>query len=203
MRVLIYGGSFDPVHNGHLQVAEEASKDYDEVWFTPCFVSLYGKVLTPFHIRVEMLFAAIKDKNPKFRVSVAEQYYHSITEGQTFKLMETLRRRNKSINEFSFLMGADSIMNIEAWVNWQLLVYLYEIVVVENAGRRFGKKPNWWDDRKHRLIPVDIHNQVSSTRARSLMCSGMECSFIPDEVDKIIKERGLYAEDLWRYRNRF
>jgi len=115
MRLGIYGGTFDPVHFGHLLLAESAREQLrlDEVWFMPAAVPPHKREreLSSAKQRVEMLELAIAG-NPAFRVSMLE-----LDRGGVSYTVDTLRLLNEQQpeTELFLLMGADSLRDLVTW----------------------------------------------------------------------------------------
>lgn len=114
-KIGIMGGTFNPIHNGHLLLAEHARQELllDEIWFLPSGTS-YMKpqdAILSADKRLFMVQMAVAD-NPFFKVCDIETKKDGNT--YTWETMETLRREYTSC-EFTFLMGADSLFQIEKW----------------------------------------------------------------------------------------
>src|SRR5262245_62009417 len=114
-RLGIFGGSFDPVHNGHLLLAECCREQcrLDEVWFLPAAAPPHklGHVLAPAKARIEMLELAISG-HEAFRVSPLE-----IERGGVSYTVETLRAiaLQEPQAALFLLMGADSLRDLPTW----------------------------------------------------------------------------------------
>jgi nicotinate-nucleotide adenylyltransferase len=115
MRLGIFGGSFDPVHYGHLLLAESCREQarLDEIWFVPAAVPPHkrDKTLTSDKHRVEMLRLAIGG-HEAFVVSTIELDRGGVT--YTFETLEQIHHERPG-NELFFLMGADSLRDLPTW----------------------------------------------------------------------------------------
>lgn len=169
MKIGILGGSFDPVHIGHLSMADDAITEHglDEVWFVPCTTSRYDKNLTSYDDRVWMLYTAINDiDNPRFKVSLIEQKYG--IDGRMYDLGLALENIYPE-NEFVYLVGDDTLPLMKDWYRGDELMKRFTFVSSPRSG-------------------------ISSTKVREN--AKEDPTFIPcitDGVNKIIKRRGLYA----------
>ncbi len=134
MRIGILGGTFNPVHFGHLHIAEEvlSSCDLDQVWFLP--------TCRPPHktLAAEVSFA---DRLAMVEAAVAEQprFFANDLEGRrggTSYSVETLEqlRRNYPQDEFFFIMGLDSFAEIDSWKDYPRLFELAHLVVAARPG---------------------------------------------------------------------
>jgi nicotinate-nucleotide adenylyltransferase len=132
-RIALYGGTFDPVHDGHLAVAGELLKLFslDEVLFIPAHIAPHKRSVPPsssFH-RYAMLALATGDE-PRFRVSTVE-----LDEPRKPYTIETvLRLRDTLGGQLVFVMGADSWDEITTWREWERLLALVATVVVTRPG---------------------------------------------------------------------
>ena len=168
MKIGIIGGSFDPIHIGHLKMADDAisESDLDEVWFVPCTVSRYDKSLAPYEDRVWMLYTAISDfDNPRFRVSLAEQEYR--TEGRMYDLASALKI-NYPEHEFVYLIGDDTEPLLKMWYRGYELIEEFTFTVLDRCG-------------------------ISSTGVRGRIKYDGIAPNVTEGVRTIIKRRGLYA----------
>lgn len=133
MRLGIYGGSFDPVHYGHLLLAECCREQcaLDEVWFMPAATSPHKtqQRMAAAEQRVAMLRLAL-DGEPGFRVSTAE-----IDRGGLSYTVQTLAelRANLPQAELFFLMGADAVRDLPTWREPARIAHLATLVAVHRA----------------------------------------------------------------------
>jgi nicotinate-nucleotide adenylyltransferase len=133
MRVGIFGGTFDPVHTGHLILAEQAREQgqLHEVWFIPAPRPPHKDepLLTRFEQRVEMLALALAG-NPAFRIDELEKERSGPS--YTVDTLAELRRRHPA-HEFFLLVGSDTLVDLPHW---------YEpIRVLEQAGLLVMARP--------------------------------------------------------------
>ena len=116
-KVGIMGGTFDPIHIGHLIIAEKAREQFhlDEVLFIPSGTPYMKNVdeVLPGPIRTEMTSLAIEE-NPLFSVSTIEIEKEGST--YTYETLETLHEKNPN-TEYYFILGADSLFAMENWKN--------------------------------------------------------------------------------------
>ena len=129
-RIAFYGGSFDPVHCGHLTIARKLTEifELDEFVFVPAFHAPHKKDKRPtsaFH-RFAMLALATKDE-PKIEVSKMElDVPHK---PYTIETLERLKTEMPDAQIF-FVMGADSWAEITTWREWEKVLTLVNIIVV-------------------------------------------------------------------------
>lgn len=187
MKILIFGGSFDPIHQGHLKVADIVQKqlNIDEVWFTPCTVSRYGKKLTPFDVRVNMIgMSIIESNNPSFRVSMDEYSYQ--INGKMYDLATYHKYHNPNHN-FLYLIGVDSLENIHSWYRSDDLFSEFNFVTVSRVGYDHKVPPNFI------YVDTNIGYDVSSTDIRNQFKETGDSPHVTDCVKKYIREKKLYV----------
>src|SRR5262245_54531603 len=115
MRIGVFGGTFDPVHQGHLILAEQCREQgrLDQVWFVPAARpphKLAGP-LTPFHQRVEMLSFALAG-HPAFRIEELEKERSGPS--YTVDTLTELHRRHPG-HEWFLLIGSDTLHDMPNW----------------------------------------------------------------------------------------
>ncbi len=135
MRLGILGGTFDPVHYGHLLLAECAREQcqLDQVWFLPAAIPPHkqGHELSPVEQRIEMLELAVAG-NPAMIVSRLEADRGGIT--YTVDTLAALSAENPQ-RELLFLMGADSLADLPNWRQPKRICELAILAVVRRAGQ--------------------------------------------------------------------
>jgi nicotinate-nucleotide adenylyltransferase len=134
MRVGIFGGTFDPVHVGHLILAEQA-RDFarlDEVWFVPAPrpPQKEGQSITRFDQRVEMLELALAG-NPAFKIDPIEK--DRTGRSYTADTLAELKARHPS-HAFALLLGGDSLADLPGWYQPRRIVEAAELVVMARPG---------------------------------------------------------------------
>jgi nicotinate-nucleotide adenylyltransferase len=134
-RVAIYGGTFDPVHNGHLEVARRVLElfELDDVVFVPACVPPHKRnanITSAFH-RFAML-ALATETDQSLQVSTIE--LDSPGEPYAVETVERIRRTLGDQTELFFLMGADSWLEITSWHEWQRLLRMCHFIVVTRPG---------------------------------------------------------------------
>jgi nicotinate-nucleotide adenylyltransferase len=203
MRIGIYGGTFDPVHVGHLILAEQAREQgrLDEVWFIPAAQQpLRANSVTPFAQRVEMLQLAIAG-NPAFRVDEIEKDLP--TPSYTSRTLAELKRRHPQY-EFLFLLGGDSLESLPTWHDPQGIVSRAGLLVMERRGSRHVSP----DELRRMLhlspdasLSVEFVGRaslidVSSTDLRERLREGRTVRYLlPAAVEVYVKQRGLYLHE--------
>ena len=134
-RIAVYGGTFDPVHNGHLEVARRILKvfELDEVLFMPACVAphkMKTRVTPAFH-RYAMLALATQD-DQDLRISLAE--IEAPERPYTIETIARVQAECGASTRLFFVMGADSWSEITTWRDWQQLLGLCDYIVITRPG---------------------------------------------------------------------
>jgi len=201
-RIGIFGGTFNPIHMGHLIMAEEACQQHhlSKILFIPAYIPphKYVKDLTEAHHRYQMIKAAISEKS-KFEVSDLEIK----REGKSYTIdtvQEILHHYGEDSDIF-LIMGADSLNELELWKNIKRLSQLCHFVIVNRPGFKTEVSArlveiigsdNISDMERLRIeiTPVGI----SSTEIRKRLNDGGEIKgLVPECVEAYIKEHCLYS----------
>ena len=203
MRVGVFGGTFDPVHMGHLILAEQCREQarLDELLFVPAAAPPHKRdqSLTPFEKRVEMLALAIAG-NPAFRIDELERE----REGPSYTVdtLAALRARRPH-DELCFLIGSDSLHDFSLWYQPQRILELAELLVVARADwplftpEVFRGTMKLGDDFALRYQVIDAPLITLSSRdIRHRLREGRTVRYmIPRAVEAYIADKGLYRED--------
>jgi nicotinate-nucleotide adenylyltransferase len=184
MRLALFGGTFDPIHNAHLTVAQEAADQFhlDQVWFVPA--------AHPPH-KLDQSSAAYEDRyrmvelacqaDPRF---VASRLEEGGLKSYTIETIEKVRAKDE---EPYFIIGADAFAEIASWHRWQELLRLTDFIVVTRPGHNYTAPPG---ARVHRLDTVAL--PVSSSEIRKALAHGELPSELPSSVAAYIANKGLY-----------
>ena len=197
MRIGLYGGAFDPVHLGHLLLAERCREDagLDEVWFVPTYKPPHhkGRELTRFEHRCDMLSFATSGQ-PKFRVEQVERGLPPPS--FTLHTLEALAGQHPG-HEFHLLVGADTLADLPNWHRPADVLAAAGLVAVPRPGVEL------WTAAKLaaavgvdsvRLAVVDMPLiDLSSREVRARVAAGKGVRYtVPRAVEEFVRERGLY-----------
>jgi nicotinate-nucleotide adenylyltransferase len=158
-RVGIFGGSFNPVHHGHLLVARDAFEKLklDELIFVPCGQSAYGKKLLPGPLRLKLLRGSLRGI-PGYRVSDLEIRNPGIS-----RSVDTLRALKEPGIRHYLLIGADQVAKFPKWKEASKIPGLAQICVLARPGARESPAIQ----RKFRMRHLDsVHVGISSSEIR-------------------------------------
>jgi nicotinate-nucleotide adenylyltransferase len=218
-RIGIYGGSFDPVHNGHLVVARELLRSFalDQVLFVPAFAAPHKRrrIVTPALYRYAMLVLATR-RDEMFRVSTVE--LDAPDHPYTVDTLVTVRRLEGPEPRLFFIMGADSWTEIDGWRDYERMLGLSDHIVVTRPEfstdtrhvsrairervvdvRGFDRRSicRWLDHNPGpNIFFTDVaYTDVSATSIRKLARDGPAAelkTLMPTEVYDFIEKYGLY-----------
>ena len=134
-RIALYGGTFDPVHTGHIAVAHALLKLFllDEVLLIPAYVAPHKRVrnVTPALHRYAMLILATLEE-ASLRVSTIE--LDAPERPYTFETLSRMQERLGNDAQLFFIMGADSWMEITTWREWERVLGLANHIIVTRPG---------------------------------------------------------------------
>ena len=203
-KIGILGGTFDPVHMGHLSLAENAYKQYklDEVWFmtAPNPPHKSTSHVSPFEDRFNMVTLAVKDK-PDFFASDFENHLEGAS--YTARTVTELKKLFPE-DEFCLLVGLDSFYEIEKWYHPEII--LSEVTLLA-APREYDKEHTGMLEHKAHLEEkygariglIDAEEiDISSTGLRGMLEKGLydEVSgLLPERVLSYIKDTGMYLKN--------
>ncbi len=187
-RVGVMGGTFDPIHHGHLVAASEVAQSFglDEVVFVPTGQPTYKSVVTPAEHRYLMTVIATAS-NPRFTVSRVD-----LDRGKPTFTIDTLRdvRRERPDADLFFITGADAIAQILSWKDVAELWELAHFVAVSRPGHVLSITGLPEQDVSLLEVPALA---ISSTDCRDRVSRGFPVWYlVPDGVVQYISKHHLY-----------
>lgn len=200
-KIGVFGGTFNPIHYGHLMIAENACEQFDleKVIFMPTghtpHKAFMGEDMSVH--RCEMVRLAIRN-NPRFDISYREVQSQGVN--YTY---ETLAQMNTEFpnNRFYFILGADSLFDFHLWRHPEricreavILAAVRDELNEEKVDQQIQKLRETYSGEIYRLNTPNFN--VSSKSIRERICRGQTIRYmIPDEVASYIDHRKLYRSE--------
>lgn len=186
-KIGIMGGTFDPIHIGHMQLAEQAltEKELDFVLFVPNHTPWmkYDRTVTEAEHRAAMVRLAIED-NPAFKLSTVE--IDAGGNSYTWQTLETLKEQYPG-DEFFFILGADSLLSIEKWANPEKI---FKNAVVLAAVRDDCDKEKLEKQKEMLTEKYDARIQLLSMPPISVSSTEIRQEFYTDSrIRKLVPEK--------------
>ena len=198
MKIGIIGGTFDPIHNGHLIIGEYI-RDYlklDEVVFIPAGQPPHKKGRYEFTAkhRFNMVNLAIGN-NPKFRVWDIEIRRKDFS--YTYNTIKQLKEDNNNI-DYYFIIGADSLFNLHEWYKFKELAKMTKFALRGRLGHtkgEIGSRIKYLEEEYGAEI-IYIEGpliEISSSEIRKRISLNKSIKYlVPDEVKEYIEKNNLY-----------
>ncbi len=189
-RIGVLGGTFDPVHHAHLEIAKKAKDSFqlDTVLFVPSFVSPFkqeNKVAPP-EDRLEMLRLAIKP----FSWAQIENYeIKQKGVSYTIKTLRYLKDKVREGSELFFIMGADSYQQFKGWKDYEDILNLCQLVVAERPGTLLEKL----QEIPFQTLSIEKMDLASKEIRKKLKEGGDLTPEIPGPVLAYIRLKDLYS----------
>lgn len=208
-KVAILGGAFNPIHDGHIQLAQfvlNTSGEFDEVWLMPANNHMYNKEMASPEHRLKMCeLAAKKDA----RIKVFDYEIKNNLKGETYYFFKRLKEEKELTEKYQFAMiiGLDNANTFDKWVNYQDLERLAQFVVVPRKGVVRDPDVDWYLRPPHIFLNRENNIQeVSSTEIRNSVKNFTfvkDWSHVDDEVFDYIKKNRLYIFDINKKKDEF
>lgn len=224
LRIALFGGTFDPIHSGHVAVARAAERRFhlDFVYFIPSSRPPHKAAaeLCAYEHRFAMVALACA-AHPRFVPSLAEASMNGAS-GRIFYSIDTVRHFREEFNRpgdrLFFMMGADSFLDLHAWKDYAELLQLCDFVVANRPGFRIERlreviPPSLLvpsqakETRDSRMIPLrdtsvylleTVASHVSATDVRQRIERGRPVrGLVPPRVEEYITKQALYRRTLY------
>lgn len=199
MKILVFGGTFNPPHLGHQLMTEQVltkpltdSSVFDQVWLLPVGQHSFAKNFVSKEHRLamlELMIDSLLEKNPglKNKIGIEKYELNHDGESQTFSTLEALAKQYPE-HQFSFLIGSDNLEKFHLWHDYQLMLKKYPFYVYPRIG--FSFSPIY-----EGMIALDDFPkmEVSSTEVRNALSNKTSLNYLlNDKVINYIKENKLF-----------
>lgn len=200
MKIGLIGGTFNPIHHGHLILSEYVRENFqlDKVIFIPTGLPPHksATVVEKPEIRLEMTKLAI-EMNQFFSVSDIETYREGIS--YTIDTITELKNLYPT-DQLYFLIGADSLFELPTWKYYEQLISKTNIIVVNRPGganNLIGAKIKEYEDQFGGSI-IEVKSpliDISSSDIRNRVKDGKSIKYlVPNNVEEFILQKNLYKE---------
>lgn len=187
MKIGLYFGSFNPVHVGHLIIANHIlnETDIEKLWFIVSPQNPFkaeSNLLNEYH-RLHFIRLATEDDR---RIKVSDIEFHLPRPSYTADTLAYLHEKYPD-NEFAIIMGSDSFQNLDKWKNYETIIRNYSIYIYKRSNAEISNKI------KAKTTVVDAPLlEISATQIREYIKKGKSIRYmVPDKVlDEI--EKGNY-----------
>jgi len=187
LKLAIFGGTFDPIHEGHLALARAAAArcQLDRVLFVPAAHPPHKSGVThaPYADRVAMAELACRG-DIRFEVSRLEQ---DTARSYSIDTIEKVRAALAPEDQLYFLIGADAFAEIRTWYRWRDVVNSVRFLVVSRPGHLYQAPPGVAFDRID-----DIEVPISSSGIRRDLAAGLRPAGLTADVLEYAESHGLY-----------
>jgi nicotinate-nucleotide adenylyltransferase len=190
-KIGILGGTFDPIHLGHLVLAEQVREklNLDQVIFIPSAIPPHKtkQKLSPAKDRFQMTNLALEG-NPKFSVSDMELKREGLS--YTIDTLKMLKRKYQN-SKIYFLTGSDVLDEIRTWKDPEQIYRMVQVVIATRPGFDSFDPDNHFA-KKSIIVPI-TGVDISSTRIREMARKGKSIRYlVPAKVGEYIKKKNLY-----------
>ena len=182
-KVGIFGGSFNPIHTGHIALAKSLCEKagLDEVWFMVSPMNPFKKTATDLlddHLRLEMVEKAL-EKEPQLKACDYE--FRLPKPSYTWHTLQTISQEFTDI-EFTLLIGGDNWAAFDKWYHHEDILAHYPIVVYPRQGSSVGKVPEGVT-----IVETPLLN-ISSTEIRQRIKEGKSIEgMVPESIEELVK----------------
>jgi len=197
-KVAILGGAFNPVHKGHIQIAQfvlNTSGEFDEVWLMPAYQHMYNKHMESAEDRLAMCELAAKVDG---RIKIFDYEIKNQLKGETYYFFKRLKEEKELTEKYQFAMiiGLDNANSFSKWVNYEELERMARFVVIPRPGIERDFNVNWYLKQPHIFLSGENKiMEASSTLVRSILVGpepNKVLDYLSEDVYDYIKEHNLY-----------
>lgn len=183
MRIGVYCGSFDPIHNGHVKIIKTILKEniVDKIFIMPTDDYWNKKINLSFEERKKAISISLKRRVNKNKYIIEEE----LSKYQyTFLIFRDLKKIYPK-DEFYLIMGGDNVLNFDKWKNYKELLE-NPLIVINRKNDNLEKSIKKLNPKKYYLLEIEGISDISST-------------FIRDNIDDYSKIKKMINEETYKY----
>lgn len=189
MKIGLYFGTFNPIHNGHLAIANIMANDtdLDKVWLivSPQNPFKSNDTLLPEYDRFEMVRLSIYDD---YNLDASDIEFKLPKPSYTVDTLAYIREKYPD-HQFSLIIGEDNLSHFHKWKNYEQILNHHDLLVYP---RNNAKETELKDHPKVHMVPAPLLD-ISATYIRNAIKEGRSVKYlIPNEVIEYIDSKGLY-----------
>ena len=189
MKIGILGGSFDPIHNGHIEMADFCKNKFklDKIMFLPLGDPPHKENITDKELRIKMIEGAIDEKTSFLsRIEVDRT-------GKTYTYETIKWLKENTQDEYFYIIGGDTLNTLHKWFNVLELFKILEFIVVDRLDFDRSQVKILKEMGAKLYFAEHLGLDVSSTNIRQKVKNGEDISnLVPKNVKEIIEQNGLY-----------
>ncbi len=196
MKLCVFQGTFNPIHNAHLRVADYVLKkyDFDKLLFIPAYKPPHKNYDDSICVhRLNMAKLALEEiNNPKVEVSDIE--YKREGKSYTYLTICELYKKYDIEGKINFIIGSDAFKDIESWYQADKLKKLVKFIVFQRENNFSPLSYNYLREKSYDFVFEDLKfEDVSSTQLRDMIKANQNVSgLLNEKVEEYIKKNGLY-----------
>ena len=201
MKIALFGGSFNPVHNGHIKAAEAVLKNtaFEQVWFLPCYTHAFKKNhgFASEQDRLEMLKIALRGrKRMKLSLFEIELGKKNKKENRTLTTIKAIRKKYP-VHDFAWAIGSNLVKEMKRWAGFKELIKETRFIVVPIKGSEAWRKEKWLEQNNAIILPKKASvKSISSSMVRKLLSKGKPVKgLVPPRVEEYICKKMLYFSE--------
>lgn len=215
MKIGLFGGTFDPIHWGHLRSAEEVAETFKlgRVYFIPASIPPFkrAQTATPARDRLRMVRLAVA-RNPRFAVSTIEIARFGVS--YSIDTVRAFAARKRPQDSLYFIIGLDAFREIDKWKDFSAIFPFCNFIVTSRPGSKENdplkgtgvavkklfcydsKRRNYRHQSGTRIFFIELTDiAISASEIRALVRQRKSIRYlVPSVVEKYIKRRQLYAD---------
>ena len=193
MKLAILSGTFDPIHNSHLALANFVKNNfsYDEILLIPAYNPPFKNSLASAKDRMSMAKLALRNLD---YIKVSDIEYRLKGKSYSVLTVKELIKEYEVEGRIGFVIGTDAYITLEKWYNAEELRALVDFIVFERGVSFDDNRVKLLMDRGFKLIKAEMpYVDISSTEIRKRVKNNQSIAeFVPKLVEEFIKENELY-----------